>query len=99
MSRIIHDVPVNAAAFAQQTSASTADVKTLTPPTAFKAHACLITVETTSARVTFNGDAPDATHGQLVQAGQAPLYLPFARPIKAASSAAAASIVNVTWLA
>lgn len=99
MSRILHVVPVNAAAFQQQTSTGTADVKTFTPPTGFKAHGCLITVETTTARVTFNGDTPGAALGHIVQIAQQPLYLPFAGPIKVAATAAANAIVSVTWLA
>lgn len=100
MSRIVHFVPATAAWSQQQTSTGTGDVKTFTPPATVgqKAHACLITVETTTARVTFNGVSPDATHGHIFQTAQQPVYIPAAPTIKAASTAGTSSIVTVIWL-
>lgn len=101
MSRILHAIPVNSGWSQQQTSTATTDPKTFTPPATVgqKAHACLVSVETTNARVTLNGDAPDATHGHVFVAGQQPVYVPAAVAIKVASTAAANSVVTVTWLA
>lgn len=90
--------PPASGAHARDSSSGTADVKTLTPPAG--ATACVLCVETTSARVTFDGSTPSATNGLVVPSGANPLVLDV-RPgagIKWASTAAAASILNVLWL-
>lgn len=94
--QVLHDIQQKAAAFSQQTSTTTADIKTFTPPAG--ARACLVTVETTAARISFHGTDPSATVGHLLQTAQNPVYLPLAVAFRAASSAAAASVVSVTWL-
>lgn len=88
-------VPIS---FEQLASTGTADVKTATVPTG--ASAVLVTVETTSARVTFDGAAPDATHGHVFPKDVEPVLLPVGpgATIKVASTAAAASAVGITYL-
>jgi hypothetical protein len=80
----------------QATSTGTADVQTTTPPVG--ALACLISVETTDARLTVDGSTPSATNGNVVQAGQSPAYLPIGAVLKHASAVAGSSLLNVTWL-
>jgi hypothetical protein len=82
----------------QQTSTGTADVKTFTPPAGQTAF--IVTVATTSCRLTTDGTTPDATHGITVQAGAQPLLLPIAAfgNVKIASTAAANSVVDVQYL-
>ena len=92
----------DAIGFQQVTSTGTGDAHALTVPAG--ARAVLISVETTDARVTFDGSAPGATLGHVVKAGVNPVVLPvggsgIAPSVKFASTAAAASIVNVTYLA
>lgn len=94
--QLLHDVRQKAASFSQQTPATTVDVKTFTPPAG--AVACLITVETTDARISFHGVDPAATVGHIVKVGQNPYYHPAGTAFRAVSTAAANSIVNVTWL-
>jgi hypothetical protein len=101
----LHSVPGAAYAQAQATSTGTADEKTITPPGAATASgpssvpvACLITVETNAALMAFNNQAVSGANRQVVPSGAAPLYLPFAGPIRFTSAAAAACVVNVTWL-
>jgi hypothetical protein len=98
--QLLHDVPQKASALATQaTSTAAADPKTISPPaTNPQPRACLLTVETTDARVTFNGTTPDATHGLIFAKAQQPVYLPFAVPIQFSSTAGANCIVNVHWL-
>jgi len=80
----------------QATSAGTADIKTIAAPK--DAVACLIDVATTDARVTFDGSAPSATNGLIVKAGQQPIYVGVGKAVMFASTAAAASIVDLLWL-
>lgn len=96
----LHDVPAIATTQAQDSSPDTSTTKTLAPPTTTAATpvACLVTVETTAARVTFNGTAPSSANGIVVQKDAAPLYLPFAATITWRSTAGTASILNVVWL-
>lgn len=94
--KALHDVRVVAGSFNQQSSPDTTTVRTFTPPNG--ARACLITVETTAARVSFHGTDPSATVGNVIPKDALPFYLPAAVVVKAVSTAAAASIVNVTWL-
>lgn len=80
-------------------AADTTTVSTLAAPAG--AMACLITVETTDARMTFDGSAPSATNGQVMKQGVALVFVPLAdqvNGIKWTSTAAAVSTVNVTWL-
>lgn len=82
----------------QVTSTGTADVKTATAPTS--TGGCYITVETNAARVTLDGSAPSSSNGIVIQKDSAPCYMPLksGTVIKAASTIAANSIVNVAWL-
>lgn len=92
----LHDIYQGATSQAQDSSPDTTTSKTLVPPQG--AIACEITVETTAARVTWNGTTPSSTNGLLIQPAAAPLYQPFAKTITWRSSAGTASIVNVLWL-
>ncbi len=79
----------------QLTSTGTADVKAATLPV--RSSGCLIGVETTNARVTFDGTTPDSTHGVVLVAGAQPIFLSLANSsvIKVASTAAASSVVSL----
>lgn len=83
---------------AQATSTGTGDVKTLTPPP--DTSACLISVETTSARMTFDNSTPAAGNGHVFPTAQVPqmMLIGAGSVIQFASTAAANAIVNVTWL-
>ncbi len=83
---------------AQATSTGTADIKTITLPVGTSA--ILISVETTNARVTFDGTNPSASNGQVFPFGQMPAYLPIGGGVvvKFASTAAANSTVNISAL-
>lgn len=83
---------------AQATSTGTGDVKTLTPPP--DTSAALISVETTSARMTFDKSAPAAGNGHVFPTAQVPqmILIGPGSEIRFAATAAANSIVNVTWL-
>lgn len=73
-------------------------VGTLTNP---GARAVVISVATNLAYVTLDGSTPSSTNGLKVAAGTAPIFIPV-NPrfgIKALSSAAGGSIVDVLWLA
>ena len=74
---------------------STTDVKTYTIPAGCSA--VLIGVETTDARITLDGTAPDSTHGLVYPKGQAPVLVPVGpgSTIKAVSTAAATSTVGI----
>lgn len=84
---------------ATASSSGTADIKTLTPPTG--AAAMLISAETTTARATFDGTDPSAGLGshEIVK-DQNPIYIPLGVGcfVKFVSTAAAASVVQITWL-
>lgn len=84
--------------FEQLTSTGTADVKTATVPE--DTSAILITVETTNARVTLTGDAPSATKGHVFPKDSLPVLLlvGVGTTIKVASTAAAASVVGITYI-
>lgn len=83
----------------QVTSTATTDVHTLSPPTHGPTTGCLISVDTTDDRLTFDGSAPSGTAGHLVKSAQAyPWYVPFGVAIKFCSTASANSVLNVTWL-
>lgn len=78
-------------------SSGTADIQTITPPAG--ASGFLIAVETTNARVTFDGSTPASTNGLVYPKDVAPVehhFLP--EEINWTSTAAAASIVDVCWL-
>lgn len=92
----LHEVLPAASSQAQDSSPDASTTKTLTPPAG--ALACMVTAETTTARVTFNGTVPSSSNGLVVQVAAAPLYLPFAEPITWRSTAGTASILNVLWL-
>lgn len=79
-------------------STGTADVKSLVAPAG--AQAVLLSVETTGCYATLDGTTPDATHGIFLTTGAVHfLYVGSGLTLKFASSAAAASKVNVIWLA
>lgn len=81
----------------QITSANNATVVTTAAPVA--AVACLLSVETSNGRIGFAGFVPTATTGHVLVAAQTPVYFPWAEDIRFLSTAAAAaSVLNVTWL-
>lgn len=89
--------------FQQVTSTGTNDPKSLTVPAATRA--LFISVETTDARMTFAGVAPDSTHGHVIKKDVQPFILPLGGGsgtvvpnVQFASTAAAVCIVNVTYL-
>lgn len=96
-----YDVPMGGGATpshqAAVTSANTTDVKTITAPK--DAAGFWITVETTSCRLTWDGQTPDATHGLVFPAAAQPLFIPIGRDVKFVSTAAANSIVQLAWVA
>jgi L,D-peptidoglycan transpeptidase YkuD (ErfK/YbiS/YcfS/YnhG family) len=77
-----------------QTSTGTADVKTFAALPK-NAGGVIVSVETTAARVTFDGTTPDATHGVAVPVGVFQFNFGEGTVIKFASTAGAASIVSV----
>jgi len=83
----------------QATSTGTADVKTIT--IGKSSSAFLIGVETTNARVTFDGTTPDSSHGVVYLKDQAPIYVPCGEGtvIKFTATASANSVVSVVPLA
>lgn len=87
---------LGSASFAQDSSANTTTDATLTKPAG--AQAMVLTVETTSARVVFDGTTPASDNGIVVAKDAAPLFLPFAADVKWRSTAGTAAVVNVLWL-
>jgi hypothetical protein len=89
---------------AAQTSTGVADVKTFTPSSKKRATAVMISVETTDARVTFDGTAPAGVTGPgiVIPKGQPPLIVPLPadadNPVKVAANSAASSLVSVVFL-
>lgn len=94
--QVLHGVNQGATSQVQTTSTTTTDVKTVTPPPG--ARGCLLTVETTSARITLNGVDPAANNGFVLAKDQTPWYLPAAVTIKFTSTAAANCVLNTSWL-
>lgn len=88
--------------FQQITSTGTADIHSLTVPQ--YCSAILVSVETTSVRMTFDGSAPSGTAGHVIPAAQAPVLLLVGGnsnnppKIQFASTALANGIVDVTYL-
>ena len=82
----------------QKTSTGTGDVQTATPPTNGPPRFCILTVETTSARVTFDGSAPASNNGHVIPAGALPWQCLVAPVIKFASTGGTSSVVNITWV-
>lgn len=81
------------------TPTTTSDIKSAKAPVA--AAAVLISTETTDARVTFDGTDPSAgTGSHKIPKDQAPVLLLLGQgvTVKAVSTAAANSIVQLTWL-
>lgn len=80
-------------------AADTSTVSTLTAPAG--AAGVILTVETTSARVTFDGTDPAAASApsHVIPKDQLPLFLPIGSGtvIKWVSTAAAVSVVQATW--
>lgn len=86
-----------AAAFQQQSSPDTTTDVTFTRPKG--ANACFITVETTAARITFDGSDPGAANGHKWPIDAIPTLVLFRGPaIRAASTAGTASLISITWL-
>lgn len=81
------------------TSPDASTVKTLTPTAGTSG--LLITVETTNARVTFDGSTPSATNGHVFPKDQPPWYVPVSSDarVKWISTASADCIVQVSSLA
>jgi hypothetical protein len=94
---VVADRISGADATTQATSTATTDYKTVTQPEA--ANAFLISCETTSCRFSLDGVNPDATNGHVLPKDGQPYYVPVKpRSLKVASTAAANSVVTVTWL-
>ncbi len=89
--------PAATGAHAQGTSPDTTTVIVIAPPNK-GVHGCFITVDTTDARVTFDGSTPTGSNGLLIKKDLAPIFIPIARRIQFVSSAVANSIVNVLWV-
>lgn len=94
--QVLHDVLQKASSQAQQTPTTTADVKTFTAPD--RAVACMVTVETNAARLSFNGVDPSSSNGMIFPKDAAPVYVPTGKSIKAVSTTAGNAVVNVLWL-
>lgn len=81
----------------QVTSTGSSNVQTITKPVG--AVACLITVSTNAARVTFDLSTPDSTNGLVFQAAASPVLIPFANnDLKFCSTAGSSSIIDILWL-
>lgn len=87
------------------TSSGTANVQPLIPSGDKKAHGVWLTVETTPARVTFDGTSPGAggAPGLVIPIGTAPLFFPFSfgrgtPAIRFASASAGNSTVNAMFV-
>lgn len=84
---------------ARDSSPDTSTIRSITAPG--NASGCTITVETTSARMTFDGSDPSlaSAPSHVFPAAQLPHFLPLGSGtvIRWVSTAAAASIVQVTW--
>ena len=82
----------------EATSTGTADVKDVVAPAG--ATAFLVTVATTSARMTVDGSAPSTTNGLIIPLAAQPLLIPIGHPRTArfASAVAGTSVVDVLWL-
>ena len=80
----------------QLTPTTTSDYKTGTVPNGTSA--ILISVATTNARLSLDGNNPDATHGHVIQKDTAPLLLPVAVAPIVASTAAANAVTDITYL-
>ena len=85
----------------QVTSTGTANLQSLAIPTG--ARALLISVETTDARMTFDGSTPGTTNGHVIKAGVNPFVIELggaaiAPVVQFKSTAGANSIVDVTYL-
>lgn len=78
-------------------AADTTTVSTLTSPG--PTAGVTITVETTGARVTFDGSTPSSTNGHVFPKDQVPAFYPFGQGmvIKWTSTAAAVSTIQATW--
>lgn len=81
---------------AQGSSADSSTTATIAAPAG--AHACLISVETTNARMLFESGTPGTTNGHVMVKDQPPIFMPFGEDILFRSTAGTASVVNVTWL-
>lgn len=81
-------------------STATNDIQTITPPG--DASAFLLTVETTSARFTFDGTDPSVASApsHVVPKDQAWMYAPFGKGAfpKFVSATAGTSVAMITWL-
>lgn len=80
------------------TSTGTADIKTATIPKGTSA--IEITVETTPARVTFDGSDPSAGVGLICQHAQNPWFLPVGQgcTFKVVSTGGTSSVVQLAYL-
>jgi hypothetical protein len=80
-------------------SSGTSDTQTATVP--LGTSAILLTVETTSSRMTLtSGGDPTSTTGLIVQAGQMPWFIPVGQgcTFKFASTAGTASVIQLAYL-
>ena len=81
-------------------STGTSDVQTITPPS--NASSFLLTVETTSARFTFDGTDPSVVSApsHVVPKDQAWMYAPIGKGAfpKFCSATAGSSVAQFTWL-
>lgn len=82
---------------AQETSTSTSDVKTLTPPAG--AHGVFLTVTTNGCTMTFDASTPSSSNGLAFPKDGVPAFFPLGTAtIKFISQAAGNSVVNALWV-
>jgi hypothetical protein len=85
----------------QVTSTGTSDVQSASRPAdnAIGVRGFFISVETTDARVTFDGSTPSATNGHLFYAGNPVAFVPVgSQDVQVLSTASADAVVNITWV-
>lgn len=82
----------------QQTPTTSSDYKTFTVPGGCSA--ILISVATTDARISLDGNNPDSTHGHVFKKDLAPQLIPVGAgtSIIAASTASANAVTDITYL-
>lgn len=82
----------------QITPTTTSDDKTSTVPAGCSA--VMISVETTDARLSFDGTAPSSSVGNVFPKGLAPVLLPIVPvSVQAVSTASANAVVDIVYLA
>jgi hypothetical protein len=89
--------PTNGAAHKTATSTGVADVKTIAKVEG--STGMWISAKTTAARITLDGETPNPATplGQVIPAGLAPQFFPFAADVKVCSDVAGNSELNVLY--